>query len=101
MTRVAWVMKLKSGAEAIYKQKHDAIWPEMLELMKRNGTNNFSIYRYGLLLFAYQEVDHPGAGGPPYDPIVLRWWKMMEPYMDYNSDGTPWQEPLPEMFHAD
>ena len=99
--RVAWVMRLKPGNEAIYKQKHDDIWPEMLALMKQNGTHNFSIYRYGLLLFAYQEVDGDRPGGPPYDPVVLRWWKMMEPYMDYNPDGTPWQEALPEMFHAD
>ena len=28
--RHAWVMKLKPGNEAIYKQKHDEIWPEML-----------------------------------------------------------------------
>jgi hypothetical protein len=25
----------------------------------------------------------------------------MEPYMDYNADGTPWQEPIEEVFHAD
>ncbi|MBN9024286.1 MAG: L-rhamnose mutarotase, partial [Rhizobiales bacterium] len=33
--RVAWVMKLKPGFEAIYKQKHDEIWPEMLANMER------------------------------------------------------------------
>ena len=101
MTRVAFVMKLKPGNEAIYKQKHDEIWPEMLALMQRNGTHNYSIYRYGLLLFAYLESDDPARGGPPYDPIVLRWWKMMEPYMEYNADGAPWQAPIEEMFHAD
>ena len=102
MARRAWVMKLKPGNEAMYKQKHDEIWPEMLELMRRNGTRNYSIYRYGLLLFAYQETDDAdGAGGPPYDPVLLSWWKMMEPYMDYNADGTPWSEPIEEVFHAD
>ena len=101
MIRTAFVMKLKPGNEAIYKQKHDEIWPEMLDLLHRNGTRNYSIYRHGLLLFAYQESDKPSAGGPPYDPIVLKWWKMMEPLMEYNTDGTPWVEVLPEMFHAD
>ena len=62
--RVAWVMKLKPGNEAIYKQKHDEIWPEMLALMKRDGIRNYSIYRYGLTLFAYLERDAPRAGGP-------------------------------------
>ncbi len=97
--RVAWVMKLKPGNEAIYKQKHDEIWPEMLANMKRDGVHNFSIYRYGLLLFAYLERDGEPVPGP-HDPVTLRWWKMMEPYMEYNDDGTPWQAPVEEMFYA-
>ena len=101
MARVAWVMKLKPGNEAIYKQKHDEIWPEMLDLMKREGVRNYSIYRYGLLLFAYLERDDVVPVEGPRDPVLLRWWKMMEPYMEYNEDGTPWQEPIEEMFHAD
>ena len=99
--RQAWVMKLKPGNEAIYKKKHDEIWPEMLELIHRQGIRNFSIYRYGLTLFAYLERDKPPPVGEPHDPVLLRWWKMMEPYMDYNADGTPWQEPIEEMFHAE
>ena len=55
--RVAWVMKLKPGNEAIYKKKHDEIWPEMLALMQRDGIRNYSIYRHGLTLFAYLERD--------------------------------------------
>lgn len=99
--RHAWVMKLKPGNEAIYKRKHDEIWPEMLDLMARNGTHNFSIYRYGLLLFAYQELDRPPVPGAPIDPIVWKWWEMMAPHMETNADFSPWQEPLDEMFHAD
>lgn len=99
--RVAWVMKLKPGCEAIYKQKHDEIWPEMLELMRKNGTRNYSIYRYGLLLFAYQERDEPAPPNAPVDPIVWKWWEMMAPYMETNADFSPVAEPVEEMFHAD
>lgn len=64
--RVAWVMKLKPGCETIYRQKHDQIWPELLALMKRDGVRNYSIYRYGLTLFAYLERDAPTlADGRP------------------------------------
>jgi L-rhamnose mutarotase len=38
---------------------------------------------------------------PQPDPVVLRWWEMMEPYMECNPDGSPRQEPVEEMFHAD
>ena len=82
--RVAWVMKLKPGCEEIYKQKHDEIWPELVDLLRRQGVRNYSIYRYGLTLFAYLERDEPEPLGRPHDPIILRWWKMMEPYMEYN-----------------
>lgn len=99
--RVAWVMKLKPGNEAIYKQKHDEIWPELLALMKRDGIRNYSIYRYGLLLFAYLERDHEPPPGPPTEEVVWRWWKMMAPYMETNPDFSPVQEPVEEMFHAD
>ena len=68
--RLAWVMKLKPGHAAIYKRKHDEIWPEMLALMRRDGTRNFSIFRHGLLLFAYQERDAPPMPGAPVDPVV-------------------------------
>jgi L-rhamnose mutarotase len=101
MARLAFVMKLKPGNEAIYKQKHDEIWPEMLALMERNGTRNYSIYRYGLLLFAYLERDDNAPADGPIDPIVWKWWEMMAPYMETNPDFSPVQETLPEMFHAD
>lgn len=93
-------MRLKPGNEAIYKEKHDNIWPEMLELMKRNGIRNYSIYRHGLTLFAYLERDGPPPPNGAPDPVLLRWWEMMEPYMECNPDGSPRQEPVEEIFHA-
>jgi L-rhamnose mutarotase len=101
MIRSAWIMRLKPGCEAIYKEKHDAIWPEMLELMKRQGVGNFSIYRDGLTLFAYNERKTKPEPGAPHDPVVWRWWKMMAPYMETNPDDSPWQKPIEEVFHAD
>jgi L-rhamnose mutarotase len=94
-------MMLKPGNEAIYKKKHEEIWPEMLALMQRDGIRNYSIYRHGLTLFAYLERDAPAPKGQPTDPLVWRWWEMMAPYMETNPDFSPVQEPLEEMFHAD
>ena len=99
--RQAWVMRLRPGNAAIYRQKNDEIWPELLALMRRDGIRNYSIYRHGLLLFAYLERDAPPEPGAPIDPIVWRWWEMMAPYMETNPDFSPVQEPVEEMFHAD
>ena len=101
MVRIAWMMKLKPGNEAIYKQKHDEIWPEMLEAMRRDGVRSFSIYRTGLDLFAYMERDTaPHPDERPSD-LNWRWWEMMAPYMETHPDFSPVQYPLEEMFNFD
>lgn len=46
-TRVAWVMYLKPGHEAAYKQKHAEIWPELVEIIRKDGIRNYSIFRHG------------------------------------------------------
>ncbi len=100
--RHAWVMKLKPGQEAEYKRKHDEIWPEMVELLKGQGVHNYSIYRYGLTLFAYYEKDGEApAIRRQADPIELRWRKWMEPHMETLPDATPVVEPLEQVFRLD
>ncbi len=102
MPRIAFVMELKPGTEAIYRQKHDDIWPEMVETLHGFGIRNYSIFRRGLMLFAYLECEDPARlASQRDDPVVQRWWKMMQPYMRYNADGTPWSEPIEETFHLD
>ena len=102
MPRVSFVMELLPGNEAIYRQKHDEIWPEMVETLHRFGISNYSIFRRGLTLFAYLECSDPERlRHQAEDPVVQRWWKMMQPYRRYNADGTPWSEPIEEVFHLD
>jgi L-rhamnose mutarotase len=102
MARVAFVMELLPGNEAVYRQKHDDIWPEMVETLHRFGIYNYSIYRHGLTLFAYLECDDPDRLVTQRDdPVVQRWWAMMKPYMRYKADGTPWSESIDEVFHLD
>jgi L-rhamnose mutarotase len=102
VARVGFVMQLEPGNEAVYRQKHDEIWPEMVDTLHRHGIRNYSIFRRGLTLFAYYETDDPSAvAAQRDDPVVQRWWKMMEPYMQYNPDGTPWSEAIEEVFHLD
>jgi L-rhamnose mutarotase len=95
-------MRLLAGAEAAYQQKHDEIWPEMLSTLRGFGIRNYSIFRHGLDLFAYYEIDDPStAADQASNEVVRRWWRMMEPYMEYNADGTPWSAPIDEVFHME
>ena len=96
--RRAWVMKLKPGNEALYKQRHDDLWPEMRALMETGDVLSFSIYRYGLLLFAYQELRDGASPSAATPPIVWRWWKSMAPLMETNADFSPVQYAIEEAF---
>jgi L-rhamnose mutarotase len=98
--RQSWVMKLKPGCEAEYKKRHDELWPELAEAFRRGGLRNFSIYRHGLTLFAYVESDSPVINSkPPADSVQWKWWAMMAPLMETNSDSSPVMEPVEEMFY--
>ena len=100
--RSAWVMKLKPGQEAEYKRKHDEIWPEMVALLKSQGVHNYTIYRHGLMLFAYSEKpeDSP-AQTAAVNEVVKRWQAWMAPHMETHEDLRPLAEPLEEVFRLD
>jgi L-rhamnose mutarotase len=69
--------------EEAYDESHQAVWPEMLDLLKRSGISEYSIYRRDTLLVlamsiedSFDEVwDRIEA-----DPINTRWQEAMKPY---------------------
>ncbi len=99
--RRAFKMRLKPGCEAIYKEKHDAVWPGVEAALLADGVTSFSIYRSGLDLFAYIESTKPGTAPQDADQVTREWWLMMEPYMEYNDDHTPKTWDLDEMYHLE
>lgn len=104
MTRIAFRMRLKPGAEAEYTKHHAAIWPELADLIRRQGIRNYSIFLIDRDLFAYYETDgpaHPGVASGEIDPIQRDWWLLMEPLMEYNDDHSPKVWPLTEVFHLE
>lgn len=102
MTRRVWLMTLKPGCEAEYKARHDAIWPELLDLMAANGIRDFTIHRHGLMLIAVQDRDTGPVTSEP-DPVQWRWWAAMEPLMECHPDTRPIQIEVEDVFafHAD
>jgi L-rhamnose mutarotase len=97
-------MKLKPGAEAEYKKRHDEIWPELSRVLREAGVSDYSIFLdpETLALFAVQKLaDGHTADRLPQDPVVRRWWDYMADIMETNPDHSPVCVPLPEVFHAD
>jgi L-rhamnose mutarotase len=44
MKKIAFEMKLIKGNEAEYQKRHDQIWPELIDLLKESGINDYHIY---------------------------------------------------------
>ena len=104
MRRNAFTMKLKPGFEAEYKKRHDAVFPELLELLQSNGVRDYSIFldEKSHTLFAYQILeDHFDESRILESPIVWKWWAYMADIMETNTDFSPISGSLIEVFHVD
>src|SRR5688500_3831525 len=77
MVRRAFTMKLFPGFEEEYKKRHDKIWPELKELIKKSGVREYSIYldEGSLTLFGVMQVEDPALlQNLPDHPVMKKWW---------------------------
>jgi len=102
MERVAFKMHLKKGMKEEYKRRHDAIWPELQQLLKYAGISEYSIFldEETNTLFAFQKVT-AGSGSQDLgqNEIVKKWWKFMADIMETNADNSPVTAELEEVFY--
>jgi L-rhamnose mutarotase len=100
MAIFAFKMKLKAGFEAEYKRRHDEIWPEIVELLKSEGIEEYHIFLDAptSTLFAVQKVSGSNSQSLGERDIVQKWWKYMADIMETNEDNSPISVPLVEVF---
>lgn len=102
MIRKAFAMKLHPGNEAEYEKRHNPIWPELEQTLREHGAHNYSIFRDGLTLFAYVEIEDPARWDAiARTDICRKWWDHMAPLMESNADNSPAARDIPEVFHMD
>jgi L-rhamnose mutarotase len=67
--------RLKPGAEDRYEEYHRAVWPEVVDAIRRAGITKYVIYRDGLDLFHHIECeDYDRAIAEiAKDPTSMRW----------------------------
>lgn len=102
MDRYAFRMRLHPGMEAEYQRRHDAIWPELVELLHGAGVSDYSIYldRETRLLFGVlTRVSGHGMDDLSKSPVMQRWWAHMADIMDTGPDHAPVALPLVPLFH--
>ena len=100
----AFVMRLKPGNVAEYERRHDAIWPELADLLRASGIHDYSIFldESTLALFAVLKVhDANRLDTLPDHPVMKKWWDYMAPLMEVEPDNRPKEWPLPLIFRHD
>ncbi len=104
MEKYAFRMRLHPGKAAEYKARHDAIWPELVALLKDAGVSDYSIHlddETGLLFgVLWRRADH-GMAALPGHPVMQRWWAHMADIMETKADNEPVAIPLTTVFHMD
>lgn len=99
--RYAFVMKLNPGMEAEYKRRHNALWPELRELLHDAGVSDYSIHldRQTNTLFGVltRAVGHSMDSLPDH-PVMQRWWAHMADIMETNADNSPVSRDLMPVF---
>lgn len=102
MKRIAFKMQLHKGQEEEYKKRHDALWPELVQLLKDTGIQEYSIFldsATGSLFGVLQISDETALDKLPAEPVMQRWWSYMKDIMDSNPDHSPVSVPLTEVFY--
>ncbi|WBU60598.1 L-rhamnose mutarotase [Paracoccus albus] len=102
MQKYAFRMTLLPGKEAEYRARHDAIWPDLVELLQGAGISDYSIHLdpetnalFGVL---WRAEDH-GMDELPNHPVMRKWWAHMADLMATHPDDEPVAVQLVPMFH--
>lgn len=102
--RFAFKMFLKPGCREEYKKRHDAIWPELAQMIKDTGVYDYSIFldEETNILFGVQKQKGGSSSQDMGDnPVVKKWWDHMADIMEVNEDNSPVTIPLEEVFYME
>ena len=89
MERVCFLLKVKPERLAEYKERHKAVWPDMLEALRETGWHNYSLFlrEDGLLVGYFETPDYQSAlAGMAKREVNLRWQRDMAPFFE-NLEG--------------
>ena len=104
MIRKAFRMELRPGMAEEYQRRHEALWPEMRDMIHAYGGHNYSIFLDSAtnVLYGYIELEDEAKWAESADTAICRkWWDYMAPLMAVNPDNSPVSHNLKPVFHLD
>ncbi|MEV6989888.1 L-rhamnose mutarotase [Streptomyces sp. NPDC093228] len=104
MQRVCFLLKVRGDRIAEYRERHAAVWPEMLAALSATGWRNYSLFlRDDGLLVGYLETEDFAAAvaGMEATEVNARWQADMAPNFESLDGARPDEamKPLSEVFH--
>jgi L-rhamnose mutarotase len=100
MERVCFQLRVRADRIAEYRERHKAVWPEMLAALSSAGWSNYSLFlREDGLLIGYLESKDFEAAKAAMDEtdVNARWQAEMAPFFE----DAPAFDRLEEVFHLD
>lgn len=104
MQRVCFLLKVRQDKLAEYRERHAAVWPEMLEALSATGWHNYSLFlRDDGLLVGYLETEdfEAAKAGMEAAEVNARWQAEMGEFFESLDGARPDEamKPLTEVFH--
>ena len=108
MERVCFLARVRPDRLAEYRERHAAVWPDMLNALRDAGWGNYSLFLTddGLLVGYLETDDYQAALARMAETEVnTRWQAEMAPF--FEEDGLNGRRPdegflrLAEVFHLD
>ena len=97
MDRYAWRAKVKPGMLEEYVRRHNAIWPEMTQMLNDAGVHNYTIWNVGDELFGYYECEKGveyAAKVQAESNVVKKWDEYMKDILIMEKDPVTGAQPL-------
>jgi L-rhamnose mutarotase len=106
MVRKAFVIQAKPGMAAEYVRRHNPIWPELAEALKRHGVSNYSIFlreETGELFGSFDVADEAMLARIAETEVCRRWWRYMTEVLvaETPDSSKAKEEMLREVFRLD
>lgn len=102
MKRICFTLQVKADRLEEYKERHRAVWPEMLEALRHAGWHNYSLFlRDDGLLIGYFETEdfEESLAEMARTEVNGRWQAEMAEFFEGAGKPDEQMRPIEQVFH--